>query len=384
MPPDRRSASVQDFPPAHLYVHVPFCRSKCAYCAFYSEAVPPPEGFADAIAAELQLRAPNGLALETLYLGGGTPTALGRDGLARLCATLNRWRNGASAPQEWTVEANPGTLTGPMAEDLLRAGATRISLGAQAFDDASLALLGRAHGTAATRNAFRAARAAGFRSVGLDLIAGIPGLAERTWRKTLAEAMALEPEHLSVYLLSLEPGTPLAQAVAQDRQTLPSEDEQMDALAAAEAFLAAHGYRRYEISNYAREGFECRHNLAVWRGADYLGVGPAAASRLGSLRRENAPDHARWAAALASGAAPPYQEETLRPEADAEERLLTRLRLAEGIAPDPRYPCEARLANALRRLGALQVVEEHLPGRWRLTARGREVADAVLRELTAG
>jgi oxygen-independent coproporphyrinogen-3 oxidase len=169
--------------------------------------------------------------------------------------------------------------------------------------------------------------------------------------------------------------------VAAGRQTLPSEDEQMDAHAAAEAFLAAHGYHRYEISNYAREGCECRHTLAVWRGADYLGVGPAAASRLGTLRRENAPDHAHWSAALKKGSPPPCREERLLPEEDADERLLTRLRLTEGIDPDPQRPRERRLTGALRRLCALHVVEEHRPGRWRLTPRGREVADAVLREL---
>jgi oxygen-independent coproporphyrinogen-3 oxidase len=198
MPPESRSAA-QEPSPAHLYVHVPFSRSKCAYCAFYSEtASPSSEGFAADIAEELRLRAPQGLALETLYLGGGTPTVLGRDGLARLCAALNRWRQATPPPPEWTVEANPGTLTAPVAVVLRQAGATRLSLGAQSFDEHALALLGRAHGPSETRTALRIARSAGFPAVGLDLIAGIPGLTDKAWRKTLAAAVALEPDHLSV------------------------------------------------------------------------------------------------------------------------------------------------------------------------------------------
>lgn len=369
-------------PPRHLYVHVPFCRSKCAYCAFHSAVRRPSSSYVADIGTELRLRAPEGLPLKTLYVGGGTPTALGPRGLSALCATLRAaWRPDGPPPDEWTVEANPGTLSSEIACRLREAGVTRVSLGAQSFDPNALAVLGRTHDADAVGRAARTVRDAGIGSLGLDLIAGVPGMSTAAWTHTLQSAIALDPDHLSVYALTVEPGTPLERAVDEGRLQMPSDDAQLDALAQAEALLARHGYRRYEISNYAREGSECRHNLAVWRGEDYLGVGPAAASRWGRSRWTNAPDLDAWHAALADGRLPPCDAETLEPDEDAAERFLTGLRLAEGVLPELADEQGRRWDSRLRALARVGVVETFGDGRWRLTARGREVADAVARDV---
>ncbi len=368
--------------PRHVYVHVPFCRSRCAYCGFHSTVGTPSASFPSDVAAEIHRQGPEGLDLLTLYIGGGTPTVLGTDGLARLCSALTgSLRHGTPLPNEWTIEANPGSLDLGLADTLRTFGVSRVSIGAQSFDAATLAVLGRTHSPGAVRSAVECVRRAGIPEVALDLIAGVPGLSDCTWRKTLDEATALEPEHLSVYALTVEPGTPLAADVAADRLRMPEDEAQMEALAVAETVLSARGYRRYEISNYAREGFECRHNLAVWRGEDYLGVGPAAASRWGLCRWINDPDLERWHAALEAGACPPRARECLHPAEDAAERLLTGLRLSEGIALARTVSEDGRWVGRLQRLSGLGVVEEHEEGRWRLTSRGREVADAVFREL---
>ena len=363
----------------NLYVHVPFCVSKCRYCAFHSETGASAEAlaaFPRLIGREGALRAP-GARPTTLYLGGGTPSSLGPDGLRALAAALPALADGA----EFTVELNPADVDAPLAEALRAAGVTRASLGAQTFDPAALCFLGRRHTVADTLAAASALRHAGFDNVSLDLIAAVPGCCGASFRRSLEQAIALEPRHLSVYALTVEEGTPLAADVRAGRVKMPADDETLDALAEAEAALARAGYARYEISNYALPGFECRHNLAVWHGEDYIGLGPAAASRQGLARRTNAPDFAAWSAALAAGRLPPADEEALSPEEDEHERFITGFRLAAGQRPDPATaPGRARLAvcERLEHLGLLAA----LPGgAYALTPRGREVADAVMAEL---
>ena len=362
----------------NLYVHVPFCVSKCRYCAFHSEtgaAAASVAAFPGLIARELALRAP-GTPPTTLYVGGGTPSILGADGFRALAASLPDPAPGA----EFTVELNPADVDASFADALRAAGVTRASLGAQAFDDVALRFLGRRHTAADTLAAVSTLRHAGFDNVSLDLIAAVPGFEGASFRRSLERAVALEPRHLSVYALTVEEGTPLAADVRAGRVTMPSDDATLDALAEAEAVLARAGYRRYEISNYALPGFECRHNLAVWQGEDYVGLGPAAASRQGLVRRTNRPDSAVWAAALAAGLPPPADQEALSPEEDEHERFITGLRLAAGVRPDSATELgRARLAvcERLERLGLLA----HLPAdAYSLTSRGREVADAVMAE----
>jgi len=364
----------------HLYIHVPFCRSKCAYCAFYSTTVGPPADFFSNLIRELRLRLPAAVP-ETVYLGGGTPTALGVQQLAVLAQALRRmWPGDCFRPAEWTVETTPVLLTPELARQLRRDGVTRLSIGAQSFDDATLQLLGRSHRADDVHSALQNARAAGFDNLGLDLIAAVPGVTPAIWRKTIETALSLEPQHISVYTLSLEPGTPLAKAVAAGRFEMPSDDDQLAALDLAEEMLTSVGYERYEISNYARPGYACQHNLAVWRGEDFLGLGPAASSRESLRRRTNHPDLQAWSGALQQGKPPPADEEILTAAEDRNERLLTGLRLAEGMCPDS-SAIGLYQQKKLTQLAGLGLVRQTADQRWSLTRRGREVADSVAREL---
>jgi len=374
----------------HLYVHVPFCDGKCAYCAFYSERWrrPAAEAFLDALARELDLRLARGARPrpETIYCGGGTPAVLPADQLARLCALLAA-RCDLRRLREWTLEANPGSFTPPRAERAAAAGVTRVSLGAQCFDDAVLRALGRRHTVRDIARSVRLLRAAGIPRLGIDLIAGLPGLSAPAWERTLEQCLALAPDHVSVYALTLEPRTPLREWVRRKRVRLPTADEQTAALERAEAVLSRAGWRRYEISNYARPGAECRHNLAFWRGGDYLGFGPAAASREGRCRRLNRPSLARYIAALRAGREPPAARETLTPAQDAAERLAFAFRLAEGV-PLERFCRRFAVPSCQRQrwLASLERWQRHgiavqRGARWQLTARGRDLADAVAAEL---
>lgn len=376
----------------HIYVHVPFCDGKCRYCGFYSVVadVAARRRFAPLPAAELgQLCGDAAPRPATLYCGGGSPAQLGPEGFALLARSL-RARILPGRLEEWSVEVDPGGATPPLLAVLRDAGVTRVSIGVQILDDDVLRRFGRRHDAAAAEAAARRVMAAGFDNWGIDLIAGLPGIDAGRWRLTLERAIRLRPAHVSVYALSVEPGSALAREVAAGLE-LPGDEAQLEALAQAERLLVAAGYERYEISSYALPGRACRHNLACWRGEDYLGLGPGAASRLGRRRWTNLPAAERYAGALAAGRPPPRTGERLPAGDDAAGRFVFGLRLAEGVAP---AAFAARIAAArervaewertLARLEAPGVVER-LPGavppRWRLTARGREVADAVIREL---
>lgn len=276
---------------------------------------------------------------------------------------------------EFTVELNPLDVTQPLLRMLKEGGVNRISMGVQSFDDATLAAMRRPHSAAEAEAAFRALRAAGFGNAGIDLIAGWPGVTEATWRRTLARACALAPDHVSVYTLIREPGTALDRAVREGRVTLPDDDAALAQHDAARAALAEAGLRRYEVSSFARPGCACRHNLAVWRGEDYTGLGEGAHGREG-LRR------------TVGGAEGRYAVTELDPEADARERAVFALRLAEGMdlgETARRWPVLAALMPAWRReLEALVphgIVRRTREGRFVLTDRGFEVCDAVIASL---
>ena len=378
--------------PVHLYIHVPFCDGKCHYCGFYSVVAAPgiTALYSGLPACELDLLLTKhpGLArgpLRTVYMGGGTPAMLGTDGLTRLADSLAA-RLQFDALEEWTVELNPASVTPGLLETLAALGVNRISIGVQSFDDATLSRMGRRHTAEAACRAVRQTQDAGFSNTGIDLIAGLPGVTPELWQATLERAASLGLKHLSVYALSLEPDTPLAAQVASGL-ALPDDEAQLTALAQAEAVLGQAGFVRYEISNYALPGFECRHNLGVWRGNDYLGLGPAAASRIGRSRWTNSEDLSEYIEALTQKRTIPCTRETLSEADDATERAIFALRLSEGIDPF----ADARRFPALRdsaerwekRLEGLshQGITERGGLRWRLTARGREVCDAILREL---
>lgn len=361
-----------------LYVHVPFCDGKCFYCGFYSRPYDADLAmrYLKALDAELALYPPFKAA--TVYFGGGTPSVLTAGQITELCGKIVRVFDPSSI-REWTIECNPGSLWRDKLRAMARAGVNRISLGAQAFDNRLLRWLGRRHSVSDIIASVRSARAAGFENLNLDLIACAPGCTAAAWRHALEQAVALEPEHMSVYCLTAEENSRLAESVALGQTTTMDTDCELAFLEQASELLAAAGYRRYEISNYARPGFECRHNLDCWQGREYIGLGPAAASHAGTLRWTNLPDLATYLAALESGVAPPRTLDALTPETKALERIVFGLRTADGI---DEYDAKPRLdvLERLMRDGLLQ----RSGGRWRLTLRGMNLADYVGAELLTG
>ncbi len=321
-----------------IYAHIPYCVKKCAYCDFISSAVGKDtraemEDYAAALRAEIlrevpPLRARWGDAA-TVYLGGGTPTALPA---ALLTGILETLRTAAGTPVECTVEANPGTVDAAYLTQLRAAGANRLSLGVQSFNDRLLRVIGRIHTAAEAEQAFRAARAAGFENISLDLMYGLPTQTLDDLKKSVDEALALVPEHISVYGLTVEEGTPFAAAEAQGKLALPTEDaaeEMYDWLTAA---LPARGYVRYEISNFARQGCESRHNLGYWRNVPYLGVGAAAHGYVDGVRWGNEPDTEKYIRAIQTGRSVRTPEDTERTLTNAmEEYAFLALRTREGI-----------------------------------------------------
>jgi oxygen-independent coproporphyrinogen-3 oxidase len=378
--------------PSHLYIHVPFCDGKCHYCGFFSVVAAPSviELYNTLPAREYDCRLTRlpelgKVPLRTLYMGGGTPAMLGNDGLKRLADALSK-RLPFDTLEEWTVEVTPTSASVALFATLATIGVNRISIGVQSFDDTILSRIGRRHDAQAAITAVKRAQDAGFVNTGIDLIAGLPGVTPTLWSETLERAISLSLTHLSVYALIVESGTPLARQV-EDGLELPGDDDQLAALAQAETALGEAGFARYEISNYALPGFECRHNLAVWRGHDFLGLGPSAASRVGRMRWTNSEDLEEYIHAVKHDVPPPADSTALDAVEDAEERVIFALRLSEGIdlaAEASRFPALAGKVGVWeQRLADLVVhgITERVGDRWRLTARGREVCDAVLREL---
>lgn len=305
----------------NLYVHVPFCAGKCDYCAFYSEPVPDPapvRRWLDRILRQLEENAPRLENAGTVYFGGGTPSLLPEDVLLRLFAAV---RAAAPSASEISIEANPFTVT-PEKAAVLTSFANRVSLGVQSFDPAMLEVVGRRiHSGPGPEEAVRNLRAAGLRNLGIDLMYALPGETPDLWRRDLERALELEPEHVSAYSVTPEPGTPFAARTA-GRTEDDAVSEAMWELAGE--ILAGAGLPRYEISNYARPGFESRHNSNVWRGQTYLGLGPAACSFDGEDRWTQAADLSAWL-----DGAPPETDRIPR-RARLGEMLMMGLRTVRG------------------------------------------------------
>ena len=367
--------------PLSLYVHVPFCASKCAYCDFAS--YPDRQGdwtrYFAALWAEIEAWKPAlaGYRVCTAFFGGGTPTLVPA---AYIAETLERARAAVSfAPDaEITLEGNPGTLTPDKLTAYREAGVNRLSLGAQSFDDALLRSLGRIHTAAQIGEAVRMAREAGFANLNLDLMYALPEQTMDQWRDTLDNAIALGVEHVSAYSLIVEDGTPMALRLARGEAAVPDDDAVNAMQREAVARLARAGYGRYEISNYAKAGFECRHNMAYWSRGEYLGLGCAAHSLMGETRFANPASLEEY---LAGRRVPDRQ--ALTPADAMEETLMLATRTARGLdlaawqsAFGAPFGREAAL-NRLERGGFITI--EH--GFLRLTLRGMEVQDAVVLEL---
>jgi oxygen-independent coproporphyrinogen-3 oxidase len=376
-----------------LYVHVPFCDGKCHYCAFYSVPYHRRLGDAwlEAVGLELTIagRVHGPLKPRTLFLGGGTPTVL-HPAVFRPLLDLLRTSGGGGGAQveEWTVEANPGSLDEERLAMMREHGVNRISLGVQALDDAVLRRLGRRHGVADVEASVATIRSAGFANWSLDLIACIPGVGLDAWTRTVERACRWEPAHVSVYALTAEEGSRLWADTRSGRVALPSDEEQLGHLEAAESVLDRAGLRRYEISNFARPGRECRHNMACWEGRGYLGVGCAASSRVANRRWTHRADLGAYVKALSSGQLPPREEEELSPVTDAAERLVFGLRLMAGIDLEAILGASGtggtdqavRWRQTLARLQGEGLVWRE-GGRWRLTRQGARLADHVAVEL---
>lgn len=368
----------------HLYVHVPFCARRCSYCDFAIavRARVPVAEYLDALRAELRLRlgARNErrepVELDTLYFGGGTPSRLGGEGVAASIAAVTE--HASLAPgAEVTLEVNPDDVT----DDALRlwraAGVNRLSIGSQSFSDRALGWMHRTHDAAGIETAVARARAAGIANLSLDLIFALPGGVERSWSEDLERALELEPSHLSLYGLTVEPGTPLARWRERGMaDEAPEERYEEDFLLAHER-LTAGGFRHYEVSNFARPGLESRHNSSYWRGVPYAGVGPSAHEFDGRRRRWNAAAYAEWVRAVKAGRDPLAGEEVLTDENRAAETVYLGLRTDGGL--ELRAGERERVDRWVR--AGWAELDEDSP-RVRLTASGWLRLDALAADLT--
>lgn len=320
----------------HLYVHVPFCARRCSYCDFAISVrrFVPVDDFIAGVEREAPLRLTRPLDLLTLYLGGGTPSRLGGDGIARLTDALARVsRFGAGA--EVTMEANPDDVSERRVRAWRDAGINRLSLGIQSFDPGVLAWMHRTHDAADGARAVAIARDHGFAELSLDLIFAVPEALGRDWSRDLDEALALEPSHISLYGLTVEPGTPLARWRSRGEAAEAPEDRFEREFLLAHDRLTSAGYEHYEVSNYARPGARARHNSAYWARAPYLGLGPSAHSFDGAQRWWNVAPYAEWLRILQGGGDPVAEREVLSPEQAEAERTYLGLRTAEGVVVPP-------------------------------------------------
>jgi len=357
----------------HLYVHIPFCARICPYCAFYKDLLDRSQTkrFCEAILRELeQLVAAHEVFPSTIYFGGGTPTALNIAQLELLLRGFHE-RLELSRLVEWTMEANPGSVSPRKASLLKKFAVNRISLGVQSWDDELLKLLGRDHNARQAEESFWVLRAAGFANINVDLMFGLPGQTAEQWRSTLEKTIALRPEHISAYCLTYEEDTEFF--LRQSRGELKaSPDADADFFEMTMSILEDAGYEQYEISNYARPGFESVHNRAYWSGEDYLGIGPSAFSTVGLQRWQNVPNYREYIARLTSGRSAIGSTENLTPEMKRTEKIALSLRTRDGVPADL-LSIKPNETDEFLALGLLR----QLNGNFALTKKGKSLADSV-------
>ena len=375
--------------PLGVYVHVPFCSSRCGYCDFNtytaSELGSTPgasrASYVRAAVAEIDLAhrvlGPGAPPVSTVFVGGGTPTLLPAGDLVTMVAAV-RDRFGLTPGAEVTTESNPESVDAADLEQLRAGGFTRISFGMQSAVPHVLATLDRVHSPGRPQRAVAEAKAAGFAGTSLDLIYGTPGESLEDWRRSLDAALAAEPDHVSAYALIVEDGTRLAARVRRGELPAPDDDDLADKYLLAEAELTAAGLQAYEVSNWARStGHRCRHNLGYWRGDSWWGVGPGAHSHVGGTRWWNVKHPAAYARRIADAVSPAHAREVLTAAERYEERLLLEVRLADGLDLGMLTAVGRARVPELTRRGWV----ESRDGRLRLTLTGRLMADAVVREL---
>lgn len=383
--PAPEQAKAAALSPLGLYVHVPFCASTCDFCAFYQTA-PTAEGvrrFLAGVADETALVAWTH-PVNTVFWGGGTPGLLAPRDLEKLAVSIRNRCGGA--PEEWTVELAPASVTEARLAVLKAAGVTRVSLGVQSFQPALLDALGRAHTVEQVHRAYGRIRAAGFASVNLDLMFALPGQTEAGWAADVRAAVALAPDHISTYCLTFEEDTKLWVKLSQGRVKLDREHEAR-LYEATWAQLAAAGYAQYEISNFARPGHACWHNLNTWRMHEWIGLGPSAASQHAGWRGANVADLKQWLVHMARGERVTEDRVMLTPALLAEDALIFGLRMNAGVdlapwrirAPEAPWP---QVDDTLVTLAAGELLMRD-GDTVRLSDRGRLVADSIGAEIMA-
>lgn len=366
-----------------LYIHIPFCRRRCHFCAFYLEIAQSDRMafFHSSLIQEMSLwrrqESVDDRALQSIYFGGGTPTSLPADQLAALLTVIRTtWPTSATA--EVTVEAHPSSVTVHDLRVLADAGFNRISFGAESMQDKDLASIGRFGQVQDTVSAVHAARRAGFSNINLDLMYGLPGQSLQGWINTLEALLTLEPSHVSCYALTVEENTRLAHDIARELVLPPDETLQIDMESAAERLLAEAGFARYEISNYAKPEYACRHNLLYWTGGEYLGLGPSAQSYLNSARFGNVADLEAYTASLNGNRLPITDRTILSASERQRDALVFGLRLLRGV---PRTVIKGtdrdRQIDNLVAKGLLAADDDRV----RLTSLGRRYADTVAQQL---
>jgi oxygen-independent coproporphyrinogen-3 oxidase len=371
--------------PVGLYIHVPFCRSRCHFCAFYLQIHREDRGrdYLASLERELRLHAAHGTlcgrTLETVYFGGGTPTALSSEQLLGILGSVRRHLN-VQDRAEITIEAHPDTVTHDGLQALREAGVNRISFGAQSMDDQELLQVGRRTGGGHTVSAVELARRVGIGNINLDLIYGFPGQTLESWRTTLDEAIALAPTHISCYALTIETHTRFA--VDLHRGDIREPDATLQNCMEDEAAerLTKAGLDRYEISNYARPGYACAHNLLYWTGGEYLGLGPSAQSFLNGCRFGNVDDLAAYHRALDAGQLPIQEREPLSLTQQQREAFIFGLRRTDGTRAENALMEDREWTGRLEHLLSRGLLEKR-DGRLRLTPLGIRFADTVAVEL---
>ena len=373
--------------PLGIYIHVPFCRSKCNYCDFYSMPCKDDalmDSYLDAVCAHIKeagALAP-GYRVDTIYFGGGTPSYFGGDAIAIIMTAIRR-NFDVAADAEITFECNPDSVTDKLLHRMRAEGFNRVSMGVQDDHDDMLKKLGRPHTYAQSVAAFQRIRKAGFRNVSLDLMYGLPGQTLQDWRDTLENVLKMNPEHFSCYGLKLEEGTPLYEI--KDVINIPDDDTQADMYLAAVDMLRERGFRQYEISNFARKGLYSRHNFKYWTGGEYLGFGPSASSDFAGKRFTIVSDLQAYINGIRTGGDIMAEMEEIPLRERAGEYIMLRLRTSAGLSPEeyqrtfmlPFEPLEAKL----EKLRAYGRAEQSSDGRWSLTPKGYLVSNDIISEL---
>jgi len=372
---------------ASLYIHIPFCESRCAYCAFYSSTYRGNKAdYLSALCRELELRRNylSGAPIRTLYFGGGTPSLLSVEEFSLLMESLRRYYD-LSSLEEFTVEVNPDDVTHDFVAGIAALGVNRISMGVQSFHDEDLRLMGRRHSVAQVYSAVEAIRGAGIENVSIDLIYGLPGQTMEAWRENLSKAVALDVQHLSAYSLTYEEGSKLSRLAKRGEVHPVGEEDCADMFALLRAELAQAGFYQYEISNFAKPGMESKHNSSYWDGTPYLGVGASAHSYDGTSRQWNIANTRLYIAKLQQGADDYYEVEQLDLETRYNDFVLTSLRTRKGMdlalleEGYTRRLYDYCLKNASKYISEGLLIRED--GFLRLSESGLFVSDGVMSDL---